>query len=286
MHSLLDLPRELRDEILDFAICNQINFETPPRPYAFTAMQPPALPPFDQHPAQGLLSTCHQLRAETLQRNGKQTLTLYLDAHDECLTAPCTSILMPIQVGPIVEDIVFNFRLRPVCFETIILSLGDHGVPRASALQYIQSDDVYINGLYNIASQLWGVLLQVVRKNVVLWENYDNSTPPVFICKHYPRNLIRNVHVNFFTQPGAHEFVCKEAQHGRHFGVLRASDFSGAFDYYLEVGFAGDLGRMNWDDRADQDIWFSDSSIISSRVKTFHLYLDGKWEKEMDFPSL
>jgi hypothetical protein len=209
MSALLDLLCELRDEILDLTIHYRTQLHSSSRPLSIFQMSKTPTPSRLHHPARGLLLTCHQLRSETLQRNAiNHHFTIEFDAVSECYTAPCTSISMPLQVGPVIEKVFLNCRLRPVCLKTM-----ENG-------SIVRSKRIYDDTALAIFSepatveQVWRNLLRII---------HGTPGPRTRFHTPAPQHAITAVHLNLFNERSAQTFVNQEERRGRRYGLLNAS---------------------------------------------------------------
>jgi hypothetical protein len=134
---LLDLPRELRDFILDYAICQHITVSSithvpGPNHSMIKEHNISPIPSLIQHQARGLLYTCHQLRAETIQRSEKYNsvvIDMRFSGPEERGPDLVCTVMVPLQITGIGRSMEkFKFGLQGSCLErakgTVNLTYG------------------------------------------------------------------------------------------------------------------------------------------------------------------
>jgi hypothetical protein len=216
MSALLALPRELRDEILDFAIRQPTRLDSRSHPLSIFEISGTPTPSPLHHPARGLLFTCHHLRAETLQRNAKHFPTIEFDAASEDWSSPCTSISMPVQLGPVIEKVYVNCRMCPICLDERRNNKEFPCMVRCPGFLSKNLGNVSEDG---ISLQIWRILLHIIHGTP---SNTLYRTPTL-------NHAVEAVHIHFSNEPGAQKFVDEKWQEGVRYGLLSASHLAENF---------------------------------------------------------
>jgi hypothetical protein len=213
---LLDLPRELRDIIIDEVISSPITPTTPTNyvpqsPYDISEQSPG---PLSTPTISPLALTCAQLRAETLQRASKASVPAILDifVHPDG-TTQCTWLSCPNTCSQL--ELQINIRFQPIDVKVALDTQSGVGEP-----PYIPNDDDPYASLRRLRGRISMVRACMSHRSRQFLSYRIRETVLNIIGDRPPMQPIKSLRIDVFPVIDMSEEISDSELYGRAFNGL------------------------------------------------------------------